>query len=154
MAGVAVLDTHQAIQRLRVAGKVKELATQLQATPIGGTTGIAHTRWATHGAPIERNAHPHLSGDDIALVHNGIIENHEAFRADLSTKGYTFYSETDSEIAAHLIHHSLMTGDDLLTAVQRAIEQLEGAFALAIISSKEPHRLIAARKGCPLIIGI
>lgn len=153
-AGIATLDpvTHN-IQRLRTKGKVKELEAALEKHPISGNIGIAHTRWATHGIPSEKNAHPLISGADIAVVHNGIIENYTELKNDLLEKGYAFNSDTDTEVAAHLIHHYLKD-NDFLTAVQLAIKKLEGAFALAIINHKTPEHFIAVRKGSPLVVGL
>ncbi|MSP53469.1 MAG: glutamine--fructose-6-phosphate transaminase (isomerizing) [Gammaproteobacteria bacterium] len=151
-AGLVVIDQHDQLQRLRRMGKVQELADGLVATPLNGHTGIAHTRWATHGAPSERNAHPHISGD-LAIVHNGIIENYVALRSQLQTKGYEFTSDTDTEVIVHLIH-SYWKNNDLLAAVQGAIKELQGAFALAIIVKHYPQRIIGVRQGSPLIIGI
>lgn len=153
-AGIAVLDpiTHD-ISRVRAEGKVDRLEKALLLHPLLGHTGIAHTRWATHGAPAERNAHPIISQNDIVIVHNGIIENHNAFRADLLEKGYVFTSETDTEVAAHLLH-TYLAQHDFLTAVQLLAKNLEGAFALAILYNQEPHRIIAIRKGPPLVVGL
>jgi glucosamine--fructose-6-phosphate aminotransferase (isomerizing) len=153
-AGVAIIDANQHIQRRRAEGKVCELGALLKVKPFFGTTGIAHTRWATHGKPNEQNAHPHMSGDDLALVHNGIIENHESLRAELIEQGYAFASETDSETAAHLIHQQLASGNDFLTAVQAIAKKLEGAFAIGFIRRTEPGRLIGLRRGSPLVVGL
>ena len=152
-AGLAVI-AEGGLTRLRTVGKVQKLVEALAATPAGGGTGIAHTRWATHGAPSERNAHPHLSGEGLAIVHNGIIENHEALRADLEGRGYRFTSETDTEVIAHRIHHHLKTERDLFKAVRATVAELEGAYALAVISEAEPDRLVVAREGCPVVIGL
>ena len=153
-AGMAILDiTSGEIQRLRTEGKVGRLQEALSANPISGLTGIAHTRWATHGIPSEQNAHPIISNSDIAVVHNGIIENHDPLRAFLLEKGYQFFSQTDTEVAAHLIHHYLQE-QDFLSAVQLAANKMEGAFALAILHRQETDRIIAVRKGAPLIIGV
>ena len=152
-AGLAVI-AEGGLTRLRTVGKVQKLVEALAATPAGGGTGIAHTRWATHGAPSERNAHPHLSGEGLAIVHNGIIENHEALRADLEGRGYRFASETDTEVIAHRIHHHLKTERDLFKAVRATVAELEGAYALAVISEAEPDRLVVAREGCPVVIGL
>lgn len=153
-AGIAVIDAEQHLQRHRALGKVKELEDMVIAQPLYGNTGIAHTRWATHGKPSEENAHPHFSGQDIALVHNGIIENHERLRARLLQQGYTFSSETDSEIVAHLVHQRLTEGDDFLAAVRHVVKVLEGAYAIAFMHNNEPGRLIAVRRGSPLVIGM
>ncbi len=153
-AGMAVIDPQQQIQRHRAVGKVKELADRLAAQPLYGNTGIAHTRWATHGKPSEQNAHPLISHDEVVVVHNGIIENHEILRANLSAAGYQFTSETDTEVVAHLLHQQLTTGKDFLTAVQYVAKELEGAFALVLMYRKAPGRLIGLRRGSPLVIGI
>ncbi len=152
-AGVAALNGSDRLERRRAIGKVQALADSIAAQPLAGGLGIAHTRWATHGVPSERNAHPHFSGEGVALVHNGIIENHEELRAELSGKGYRFESDTDTEVIAHLIHEYLKQGMDLLASVQRAIARLHGAYAIAVITPREPERLIAARMGCPVVLG-
>jgi glucosamine--fructose-6-phosphate aminotransferase (isomerizing) len=153
-AGVAVLGKDGRVMRLRTVGKVKALQDALDASPTAGKLGIAHTRWATHGVPSERNAHPHVSGDGIALVHNGIIENHDELRGELQDLGYTFTSETDTEVIAHRIHHHLGTLKDLFRAVRATAAELEGAYALAVLSQEEPDRLVVARMGCPVVIGL
>ena len=157
--GVAVNSTQTqmgqaaGLQRARSTARVAELAEQVSdaVTGLQGFTGIAHTRWATHGAPAVHNAHPHFSRDRIALVHNGIIENHEELRAALQAKGYNFVSQTDTEVMAHLID-SLYQGD-ILQAVFQATQQLRGAFAIAVMAKDEPHRVVGARAGSPLIFG-
>jgi glucosamine--fructose-6-phosphate aminotransferase (isomerizing) len=153
-AGIAVIDAHHTLKRLRVVGKVHELEKLIQIQPVPGQTGIAHTRWATHGVPSEQNAHPFFSYDEFALVHNGIIENHNELRKQLQQEGYQFYSETDTEVAVHLIHKYYLKTQDLLAAVRATIEQLKGAYALGIISKHDPERMIAVRRGSPLVIGI
>ena len=153
-AGVAIVDGRNRLERLRVLGKVGALEASLAEHSLSGTTGIAHTRWATHGEPSTRNAHPHVSHDAVALVHNGIIENHAALRARQRTLGYEFTSDTDTEVAVHQIHFHLQKGKDLLRAVLDARAELEGAYALGVISTLEPGRLVAARRGSPLVIGI
>ena len=153
-AGVAIVDGRSRLERLRVLGKVGVLEASLAEHTLSGTTGIAHTRWATHGEPSTRNAHPHVSHDVVALVHNGIIENHTALRARQRTLGYELTSETDTEVAVHQIHFHLRKGKDLLHAVLDARAELEGAYALGVISTLEPGRLVAARRGSPLVIGI
>ena len=153
-AGIAVQAGNAILERVRTVGKVDELARALDSAPICGLTGIAHTRWATHGVPSEKNAHPHLCDECVALVHNGIIENHDALRASQEQAGYRFTSETDTEVIVHQIHHYLDQGQDLLQAVRSAAGDLEGAFALGVISKDEPGRLIAARRGSPLVIGL
>jgi glutamine---fructose-6-phosphate transaminase (isomerizing) len=153
-AGLAVLNGTQHLTRLRTVGKVKMLQEALTQTPTHGKLGIAHTRWATHGVPSERNAHPHISRDGLAIVHNGIIENHEELRADLQRLGYQFTSETDTEVIAHRIHHHLASVQDLFKAVRATVAELEGAYALAVVSEHDPDRIILAREGCPVVIGL
>lgn len=154
-AGVALLGTDGKISRVRAHGKVARLEEALEATPCVGGTGIAHTRWATHGAPSERNAHPHVSqGDTLALVHNGIIENYEILRDELVDLGYAFTSETDTEVVANRIHYRSKGADDLLTAVQRTVKELDGAYALAVISQTDPETIIVARQGAPVVLGL
>jgi glucosamine--fructose-6-phosphate aminotransferase (isomerizing) len=150
-AGVAVLNG--TLQRVRSTGRVAELERLVQAQGVSGALGIAHTRWATHGAPSERNAHPHTSGG-VSVVHNGIIENHEAIRARLQSEGYEFTSETDTEVIAHLVHSCLKQSASLLDAVRAAVDQLVGAYAIAVISEGDRSRLIAARQGAPLLLGL
>ena len=151
-AGIALIDSHGKIARMRRLGKVAALEDALHDAPIAGHCGIAHTRWATHGKPSETNAHPHVSKGKLAIVHNGIIENYVELKAELQKKGYQFTSETDSEVIVHLIESYLET--DLLTAVQKAVKHLRGAYAIAILSAQEPEQLIAVRQGSPLIIGV
>ncbi len=153
-AGIAVLTDDQGLQRLRSVGKVAELDQRLRAAPLAGTLGIAHTRWATHGIPSERNAHPHVSGEQVAVVHNGIIENHAELRAELSAAGFAFASETDTEVIAHLLAHILRDEPDLLTAVRTAISRLVGAYGLAVVSPAHPDRMVVARAGSPLVVGV
>ena len=154
-AGLAVIPHGVArIDRRRRVGKVKELADSLSADPLEGRAGIAHTRWATHGAPLERNAHPHMSRDRICVVHNGIIENFEQIRRDLQAQGYRFDSDTDSEVIAHLIESLQVDGRSLIDAVRLATKQLDGAYAIGVISRDEPDHLIGARIGSPLVVGI
>jgi glutamine---fructose-6-phosphate transaminase (isomerizing) len=153
-AGLAVLNGSRHLTRLRTVGKVKMLQEALDREPTHGNLGIAHTRWATHGVPSERNAHPHISRDGLAIVHNGIIENYEELRSDLKTRGYTFSSETDTEVIAHRIHHHLKTQNDLFKAVRATVAELEGAYALAVVSEHDPDRIVLAREGCPVVIGI
>ena len=153
-AGVAVLNGTGTIKRLRTVGKVRKLEDALEADPANGKLGIAHTRWATHGVPSERNAHPHISRDGIAIVHNGIIENHEELRADLLRQGYEFASETDTEVIAHRIHYHLEITGDLFKAVRATAAELEGAYALAVMSQHDPDRIVLAREGCPVVIGL
>ncbi|HTD02743.1 glutamine--fructose-6-phosphate transaminase (isomerizing) [Undibacterium sp.] len=149
--GVA-LHVNGKLQRSRSTSRVADLEAQIQQTALSGFTGIAHTRWATHGAPSSSNAHPHFSRERIALVHNGIIENHEELRAELSAAGYVFESQTDTEVIAHLVDH-LYTGD-LFETVQQAVKRLTGAYAIAVFCRDEPHRVVGARQGSPLIVGV
>ncbi|EJZ60905.1 glucosamine--fructose-6-phosphate aminotransferase [Pseudomonas fluorescens R124] len=152
-AGVAVFTNDEKLERMRRPGKVSELEAALAAQPLVGRLGIAHTRWATHGAPCERNAHPHFSGD-IAVVHNGIIENHEALREQLKALGYVFTSDTDTEVIAHLLNHKLKDQPDLTVALKATVKELHGAYGLAVINAQQPDRLVAARSGSPLVIGL
>ncbi|KVE68885.1 glutamine--fructose-6-phosphate transaminase (isomerizing) [Burkholderia vietnamiensis] len=149
--GIAVLRDGR-LRSERTLRRVADLQDRVLTLGLEGQTGIAHTRWATHGAPSEMNAHPIMSGDTIAVVHNGIIENHDTLRAELRQRGYTFRGETDTEVIAHLIHS--VYRDDLLDAVRRAVKRLHGAYAIAVLSACEPQRLVAARAGSPLVIGI
>jgi len=151
-AGLAVING--GLHRLRSVGRVSALTELAQEAKLTGTLGIAHTRWATHGAPTERNAHPHVSRDGLAIVHNGIIENHESIRAQLSSQGYRFESDTDTEVVAHLIHHHLQQSGDLLEATHRAVTQLAGAYAIAVVSASKPDRVTVARVGAPLLLGL
>jgi glucosamine--fructose-6-phosphate aminotransferase (isomerizing) len=153
-AGIAVLNGSESLTRLRTVGKVKALQDALDQSPTHGKVGIAHTRWATHGVPSERNAHPHISRDGLAIVHNGIIENHEELRSELKRLGYQFTSETDTEVIAHRIHKHLETVQDLFKAVRATVAELEGAYALAVVSEHDPDRIILAREGCPVVIGL
>src|SRR6185369_16165627 len=153
-AGIAVLNGTAHLKRLRTVGKVKMLQDAIDADPTHGKVGIAHTRWATHGVPSERNAHPHVSHDGLAIVHNGIIENHEELRTELKQLGYKFTSETDTEVIAHRVHHHLQSLKDLFKAVRATVAELEGAYALAVVSESEPERIIVAREGCPVVVGL
>ncbi len=153
-AGVAVLNGGQHLTRLRTVGKVQKLKDALVGQPTHGMLGIAHTRWATHGVPSERNAHPHISRDGVAIVHNGIIENHEQLRADLVARGYVFTSETDTEVIAHRIHLHRQAGPDLFAAVRATVAELHGAYALAVVSEHDPDTIVLARAGCPVVIGL
>ena len=153
-AGLAVLTQGGELQRRRRIGKVSELQAAVAADPLAGQLGIAHTRWATHGAPTEGNAHPHFSGNEVAVVHNGIIENHEELREELKGLGYTFTSQTDTEVIVHLIHNTLKSIPDLADALKAAVKRLHGAYGLALVSAKQPDRLVAARSGSPLVIGL
>lgn len=151
-AGVAVVDTESNLTRVRRLGKVQELADAVDQQHVIGGTGIAHTRWATHGEPSEANAHPHMSGD-IAVVHNGIIENHEALRALLQERGYVFTSQTDTKVIAHLVEWELRTSDSLVEALQKTAKQLDGAYGTVAVDRKDPSRIVVARSGSPIVIG-
>ncbi len=153
-AGVALLNGDGRVHRLRTVGKVARLRQALDGALASGHLGIAHTRWATHGVPSERNAHPHVSHDGIAIVHNGIIENHEPMRAELEGRGYAFESETDTEVIAHRIHFHLDQGAALFAAVQATVRELHGAYALAVLSEHDPDTIVLARAGCPVVIGV
>ncbi|HLU76534.1 MAG TPA: glutamine--fructose-6-phosphate transaminase (isomerizing) [Burkholderiales bacterium] len=150
-AGMAVLNG--GLRRLRTIGRVAELEKLAQAEDFSGEVGIAHTRWATHGVPSERNAHPHVSGG-LAIVHNGIIENHESMRGVLRERGYEFQSDTDTEVIAHLLHDKLRTEPDLLAATRAALAELQGAYAVAVVAQNDPTRIVVARKGAPLLLGL
>ena len=155
-AGIAIVERNDGphdVRRVRRTGRVAEMESATVAENLRAGIGIGHTRWATHGGVTESNAHPHIS-HGVALVHNGIIENHEAQRERLRALGYHFESQTDTEVIAHLIHHYLTQGDDLLGALQRAVKELEGAYALAVVSRSEPERMVCARMGCPLLVGL
>ncbi|MGJ7458315.1 glutamine--fructose-6-phosphate transaminase (isomerizing) [Halomonas sp. MA07-2] len=153
-AGMAVLSPEGQLKRRRAVGKVAALADRLAAEPLPGRCGIAHTRWATHGRPSEANAHPHQSGERLAVVHNGIIENHETLRRELKAAGYDFTSETDTEVVAHLLAQESREAGDLRAAVRRVLARLEGAYALGVVSADEPDVIIGARKGSPLVVGV
>lgn len=152
-AGIAVLNDGGVV-RLRRAGKVIELQNALDENPTKGVTGISHTRWATHGVPNEANAHPHMSGSDIAIVHNGIIENYEELRDDLKSKGFEFTSDTDTEVVVHRIQYHLKRATDIVAAVKKTVAELEGAYALVVMSAADPGKLVLARQGCPVVIGL
>lgn len=153
-AGIAIHNSNGDLQRIRSVGKVAQLDELLNRSHIEGVLGIAHTRWATHGMPAERNAHPHMSGERVAVVHNGIIENHAELRADLEKKGFVFTSDTDTEVIAHLLASLLDQGLDLLDAVRQTAKQLVGAYALAVMSPDDSERLVVARAGSPLVVGV
>ena len=153
-AGLAIRDPSGHLQRIRSVGKVASLQQLLDTNSVSGNLGIAHTRWATHGMPAERNAHPHMSGEKVAVVHNGIIENHYELREELSQQGISFTSETDTEVIAHLLGCLLDLDPDLLKAVRTTISRLVGAYALAVASPDDPDRLVVARAGSPLVIGV
>ncbi|WGV99940.1 glutamine--fructose-6-phosphate transaminase (isomerizing) [Vibrio sp. YMD68] len=151
-AGVAVVDSESNLTRVRRLGKVQELADAVDEQHVIGGTGIAHTRWATHGEPSEANAHPHMSGD-IAVVHNGIIENHEALRTLLKERGYEFTSQTDTEVIAHLVEWERRTSHSLVEALQKTAKQLDGAYGTVVVDRKDPSRIVVARSGSPIVIG-
>ena len=153
-AGIAVIDGDGQLMRLRRSGKVAELEAAQREEPLAGRLGIAHTRWATHGAPCERNAHPHFSSNEIAVVHNGIIENHQALREQLKGLGYLFTSDTDTEVIVHLLHYKLHEMGDLAAALKAAVQELHGAYGLAVVAASQPDRLLAARSGSPLVVGL
>ncbi|MBT9566813.1 MAG: glutamine--fructose-6-phosphate aminotransferase, partial [Thiobacillus sp.] len=150
-AGLVVVNG--GLKRVRSVGRVASLAEDCAAQQAHGHIGIAHTRWATHGAPSEANAHPHVS-NGLAVVHNGIIENHETLRARLVADGFAFVSETDTEVIAHLIERYYRQSKDLLEATRKAAVELEGAYAIGVVSEDSPHRMICARKGSPLLVGL
>ncbi|MDE2624490.1 MAG: glutamine--fructose-6-phosphate transaminase (isomerizing) [Betaproteobacteria bacterium] len=152
-AGIAIVSNGE-LRRVRSVGRVAQLEAEARAQQVSGPLGIAHTRWATHGVPHIRNAHPHQSLDGIAVVHNGIIENHEALRLKLQQQGYVFESETDTEVIAHLVHSCYARHRDLARAVREAIAQLEGAYAIAVVCAQVPDRMLAARRGSPLLLGL
>jgi glucosamine--fructose-6-phosphate aminotransferase (isomerizing) len=153
-AGMALIDNEHNLQLHKQLGKVSELEKAQELQPIFGCTGIAHTRWATHGKPSGVNSHPHISGQRVAVVHNGIIENHVALREELVAVGYEFASATDSEVVVHLLHHQLLAGRSLLQAMQDTVDRLEGAYALAAVDVEHPDEVVAARQDSPLVIGV
>ncbi len=153
-AGVAVVGDDRKLDLCRTVGKVSQLQDRLDAAPLHGHIGVAHTRWATHGGVTEANAHPHLSGGRVAVIHNGIIENFQAIKDDLIAKGYDFASETDTEVAAHLVHDYLKQGLDLVDAVGKAVARFEGAYALLVVDAEDPERIIVSRVASPLVIGL
>jgi glucosamine--fructose-6-phosphate aminotransferase (isomerizing) len=153
-AGMAVLSDEARLNRQRAVGKVAALEECLKASPLAGHVGIAHTRWATHGQPSEHNAHPHLSGESLAVVHNGIIENYEELKAELEGQGYVFTSQTDTEVVAHLLSREFTLGQDLFEAVRGVVAMLDGAYALAVTHVAQPDLIVGARKGSPLVVGV
>jgi len=153
-AGISVLDKDYKIHRTRALGKVAVLGEKLEKSPMDSGIGIAHTRWATHGEPSEANAHPHNSSEQFSVVHNGIIENHESLRAELKSAGYEFTSQTDTEGIVHLLHREVERAGDYMAGAKNAVAQLEGAFAIALLNTAMPDRLIAVRKGSPLLVGL
>ena len=153
-AGLAIFDESAEIKVYKSTGKVSELQNSIDKNPVNGNTGIAHTRWATHGLPTKENAHPHHSNKEIYVIHNGIIENHQEIRTTLKALGYVFESETDTEVIAHLIHAKMSENNtSLLESLRTAVKDLRGAYAIGAVSSKEPSLLAAARKGSPLVVG-
>jgi glucosamine--fructose-6-phosphate aminotransferase (isomerizing) len=153
-AGVAVIDANKKIGLCRAVGKVAELDEKLKQNPLSGRIGVAHTRWATHGGVTEANAHPHLSGGRVAVIHNGIIENFQPIKDEMLAEGYVFDSETDTEVAAHLVHHYLKEGLDLVEAVGKAVERFKGAYALLVVDAEDPERIVVSRIASPLVIGL
>jgi glutamine---fructose-6-phosphate transaminase (isomerizing) len=153
-AGLAVVDSGRSIGLCRTVGKVVDLDEKLSRNPLRGRLGVAHTRWATHGGVTEANAHPHVSGDRVAVIHNGIIENYQPIKDSLIEKGYEFSSDTDTEVAAHLVHDLLKQGLDLLEAVGKAVDQFEGAYALLVVDADDPERIVVSRVASPLVIGL
>jgi len=153
-AGLVVLNDSAELDRIRTTGKVVELANAFDRRPVAGNAGIAHTRWATHGKPTESNAHPHICRNKVAVVHNGIIENHQILREQQTKQGFVFTSDTDTEVIVHQVYHHLDEGVDLLEAVRQTCRDMEGAYALGVVSTSEPGHLIAARRGSPLVVGI
>ncbi|MDB2379313.1 glutamine--fructose-6-phosphate transaminase (isomerizing) [Luminiphilus sp.] len=153
-AGMALVDSDHALQLHKYQGKVKGLEDANALSPIVGCRGVAHTRWATHGAPTVANAHPHTAGDRVALVHNGIIENHAALRSDLEANGVTFQSETDTEVIVHLVHAQLDVGSTLFDAVRETVTKLQGAYALAVVDTDYENEVVVAREGSPLVLGV
>ncbi|MGB2833228.1 MAG: glutamine--fructose-6-phosphate transaminase (isomerizing), partial [Methylotenera sp.] len=152
-AGVAVLS-NGGIERVRAVGRVANMTEKAEAVKLSGQVGIGHTRWATHGGVTESNAHPHVSKGEVAVVHNGIIENHDEQRIRLKALGYEFTSQTDTEVIAHLIHYYHAQGTTLLAATKKSVAELTGAFAISVISTKEPEHMVTARLGCPLLLGL
>ena len=153
-AGVAIVNGKNKISLSRTVGKVAELEEKLAKNPLQGLIGVAHTRWATHGGVTEANAHPHVSGGRVAVIHNGIIENFQPIKDEMLAKGYVFDSETDTEVAAHLIYDYLKQGLDLVEAVGKAVQRFEGAYALLVIDAEDPTRIVVSRVASPLVIGL
>jgi glucosamine--fructose-6-phosphate aminotransferase (isomerizing) len=153
-AGLAVVQQNGDLGLRRAVGKVEQLESKLATAPLSGRLGVAHTRWATHGGVTEANAHPHLSGDRVAVIHNGIIENYEPIKDELIAKGYEFRSETDTEVAAHLVHEYLRQGNDLVEAVRLAVQRFVGAYALLVFDAQDPERIVVTRIASPLVIGL
>ena len=152
-AGLSIIDNQNKLQTRKNIGKVAELVKVAESNPVSGSTGISHTRWATHGEPSTVNSHPHNSAG-VSVVHNGIIENHVELRAEMVAAGYSILSATDTEVVAHLVHYYLEKADSLRSAVEQTIVRLEGAYALGVVSEDYPDTIIAARSGSPLVIGV
>ncbi len=153
-AGLAVVTPENTLGMRRTVGKVAELESKLKQSPLSGRIGVAHTRWATHGGVTEENAHPHISGDRVSVIHNGIIENYEVIKEEMIEKGYEFLSDTDTEVAAHLVHDYLQQGMDLVEAVSKAVQRFEGAYALLVFDKEDPNRIVVSRVASPLVIGL
>jgi glucosamine--fructose-6-phosphate aminotransferase (isomerizing) len=153
-AGIAVVQSNEKLGLCRTVGKVSHLEAKLATEPLAGRLGVAHTRWATHGGVTEANAHPHVSGGRVAVIHNGIIENYQPLKDELIAKGYEFKSETDTEVAAHLVHEYLKQGHDLLEAVRMSVARFVGAYALLVFDAKDPDRIVVTRIASPLVIGL
>ena len=153
-AGVAVVGADNALGLRRTVGKVAELEEKIDNDPLEGRIGVAHTRWATHGGVTEANAHPHVSGGRVAVIHNGIIENFQPIKDEMLAKGYVFDSETDTEVAAHLVNDFLQQGLDLVDAVGEAVKRFEGAYALLVVDAEDPERIVVTRVASPLVIGL
>ena len=153
-AGVAVLEDDGSLEMCRTVGKVAQLEEKLDARPLHGKLGVAHTRWATHGGVTEANAHPHLSGDRVAVIHNGIIENFQVIKDELVAKGYEFRSETDTEVVAHLVYDYLQQGHSLQEAVRLSVQRFEGAYALLVFDAEDPDCFVVSRVASPLVIGL
>ncbi len=153
-AGVAVIQSDGTIGLRRAVGKVAELDEKLKEASLSGRIGVAHTRWATHGPVTETNAHPHMSGDRVAVIHNGVIENFAPIKKELIAKGYEFQSDTDTEVAAHLVHDFLKQGHDLVEAVRQSVVRFEGAYALLVIDKEDPDRIVVSRVASPLVVGL
>ncbi|MBR5675940.1 MAG: glutamine--fructose-6-phosphate transaminase (isomerizing), partial [Neisseriaceae bacterium] len=153
-SGIAVLNNQGKIQRIRRVGRVAEMADACRTEQVFGTIGVGHTRWATHGGVTEPNAHPHISHDLIAVVHNGIIENFAEERSRLQNAGYEFSSQTDTEVIAHAVHQEYIKNKDLFTAVKTACRRFQGAYAIGVIAADKPNELIAVRMGCPLLVAL
>ena len=153
-AGLAVVTADHGLGVCKTIGKVAQLEEKLESAPLSGKLGVAHTRWATHGGVTDANAHPHVSGDRVSVIHNGVIENFQVIKDEMLAKGYEFTSETDTEVAAHLIHEYLKEGLDLVDAVSKAVKRFEGAYALLVFDKDDPERIVVSRVASPLVIGL